>query len=142
MTKNDPRLRITLYIIVSAAGVALVAWGIVTQDFIDGILPVVGGLLGVVGGGVAAKNVPTTRETPPDVLEWMHMAREALPAILNEVARLRAEVTTRANPNPTEAALRDYGTALERKVLEYVPDRAPWLPHTDEYVGEHRLREG
>lgn len=133
MTKIDPRMRITLYLLLCFAGAALVTWGVVTQDFVDALLPVVGGVLGIAAGGVAAKNVPTARDTPPELVEWIGMARDSLPAILNEIARLRAEVASQSVP----------GAGLPApELVEYVPDRAPWLPHTDEYVGEHRLREG
>lgn len=125
MTKIDPRIRITLYLVLSGAGLALVTWGIVTQDLVDGILPVVAGILMVSGGGVATKNVPHARDTPPDLREIVSMAREGIPAILAEVHRLRSEVEQRPLP-------------VAEPVLEYVPEQAPWLPAPEEYVGEHR----
>lgn len=127
MTKIDPRIRITLYLVLSAVGVGLVTWGIVTQDLVDGILPVVAGILMVSGGGVATKNVPHARDTPPDLREIVGMAREGIPAILAEVNRLRVDVERRAVPQ-----------SVAEPVLEYVPEQAPWLPAPEEYVGEHR----
>lgn len=128
MTKIDPRIRITLYLVLSGAGLALVTWGVITQDLVDGILPVIGGILMVSGGGVAAKNVPQARDIPPDLREMVSMAREGIPAILAEVHRLRTEVERRTTPR-----------AVAEPVLEYVPEQAPWLPAPQEYVGEHRL---
>lgn len=130
MTKIDPRLRISLYLLLCLAGGLLVTWGIVTQDFVNALIPVAGGALGIAAGGVAAKNVPAVRETPPELREWIVMARDSLPAILNEVARLRAEVASRSAT--------DVGLPAP-ELVEYVPDRAPWLPPAQEYVGEHRL---
>lgn len=128
MTHLDPRLRVTLYIIVSGAGLTLVTWGIATQDLVDALLPVIGGVLGIVGGGVAAKNVPATRDTPPDILEWMAITRTSLPTIIDELSRLRSDVAAR---NVADEQV------FEPELVEYVPERAPWL--VDDDAGRHRL---
>ncbi|MCD2263687.1 hypothetical protein K3888_13355 [Dietzia aurantiaca] len=130
MKHVDVRLRISLYFVVVAAGGALVTWGILTQDVVDAILPVVGGLLAVGGGATSLRNItPEVRAESPELMEWMLIARQALPQILDELARLRGDVAAR---NAADAAL------PAPQLVEYVPDRAPWLPAPEAYVGEHR----
>src|SRR5699024_12074282 len=54
----------SLYIVVAAAGAVLVTYGIVEQEVVDSILPMVAGVLAVAGGGVAAANTDTKKINP------------------------------------------------------------------------------
>lgn len=130
MKHLDARVRISLYFVVVAAGGALVTWGILTQDVVDAILPVAGGVLAVSGGATSLRNItPEDRGEGPELLEWMAIARQTLPQILDELARLRGDVAAR---NAADAAL------PAPQLVEYVPEQAPWLPTPEEYVGKHR----
>lgn len=127
----DSRVRISLYIGVAAVGAILAAWGVITQELVDAILPVVGGVLTVGGGVTAVRNItPTDRGHGPEVLEWAAIGRENIPVILDELRRLRETVEGQA----VEATGHTPAGAIE-----YVPEQAPWLPEA--YVGEHRLVE-
>ena len=64
MTNINPKLRVSLYIVVAAAGAVLVTYGIVEQEVVDSILPMVAGVLAVAGGGVAAANTDTKKINP------------------------------------------------------------------------------
>lgn len=55
---NDPRLRKSLYVILSALGVVLVTYGVVEQSVVDAFLPILSGAFMALGGGVAIANVP------------------------------------------------------------------------------------
>lgn len=126
----DSRVRVSLYVGVAAVGAVLVVWGVATQELVDAILPTVAGVLAVGGGATAVRNItPTDRGQGPELMEWVHIGRDTLPVILDEVRDLRAEVQSQATANTGH---------VPTGSLEYVPDRAPWLP-PEEYVGEHRL---
>lgn len=132
----DPRIRVTLYAGVVFAGIAAVAWGIVTQDLVDAILPIVGGLLGVAGGVTAVKNVNTTAPTavdPAPVQDAVVEVVTQLPAILATLDELRAAVDSLPAARVAADALGGY-----------VPEIAPWLEGVElegERGGEHRLIE-
>lgn len=129
MKNVDVRVRISLYFVVVAAGAALVTWGVLTQDVVDAILPVVGGLLAVSGGATSLRNItPEARAESPELMEWMLIARQALPQILDELARLRGDVAAR---NAADAAL------PASDLQEYIPAQAPWLQA--ETAGRHRM---
>lgn len=123
----DSRIRISLYLVVACVGAVLTAWGVVTQDLVDAILPVAGGILAVGGGVTAVRNItPTDRDQAPAVGEWVGIGRDALPVILGEIGRLRDDLARQSPP------------LAEASAHEYVPDQAPWLPAPDGYVGRHR----
>lgn len=130
----DPRVRITLYAGVVFAGTAAVAWGIVTQDLVDALVPVIGGLLVSAGGVTAVKNVNTPAIVDPAPVQDVVVEVVAqLPAILATLDELRAAV----HSLPAAQAATD-------ALVEYVPDVAPWLEGVElegEHVGEHRLIE-
>lgn len=91
MRTINPKLRVSLYIVVAAAGAVLVTYGIIEQTVVDALLPVIAGVLAVAGGGVAAANTSVKpRESDPSVLEWARMGQAAIPALINEVQRNRA----------------------------------------------------
>lgn len=56
---NDPRLRKSVYIILSALGAVLVTWGVLEQTVLDAILPSLSGLVMAGGGLLAVANTPT-----------------------------------------------------------------------------------
>lgn len=123
----DSRVRISLYIVVAGVGAVLAAWGVVTQDVVDALLPVIAGVLAVGGGVTAVRNItPTDRDQAPAVGEWIGIGRDALPVILDEIGRLRDDLARQSPP------------LAEAPAHEYVPEQAPWLLAPQEYVGEHR----
>jgi hypothetical protein len=91
----DPKLRIALYIVLAAAGAVLVTYGVITQDALDALIPVIAGVLMVTGGGVASANVSVKpRQADPSLLEWARMGQAAIPALLEEINRSRAAVSS------------------------------------------------
>lgn len=64
---NDPRLRKSIYIILSALGAVLVTWGVLEQSVLDAILPSLSGLVMAGGGLLAVANTPARQRDPdPD----------------------------------------------------------------------------
>ena len=61
---NDPRLRKSIYIILSALGAVLVTWGVLEQTVLDAILPSLSGLVMAGGGLLAVANTPTRQRDP------------------------------------------------------------------------------
>lgn len=89
MKSIDFRWRAVAYIILMAAGAVMVTLGVITQELLDGIAPVAAGVLMVAGGGLATANL-SPRDQSPTVTEWAELAHSSLPAILDEITRLRA----------------------------------------------------
>lgn len=125
LTKIDPRLRITIYAGVVFAGIGLVAWGVTTQDVVDAIVPVVGGLLGVAGGSVAARNVGDTPQAKA-TQNAIDGVVASIPTILSTIDAIQRQIG-----NVAPAAL------PETPAVEYVPEVAPWL----DPEAKHRLIE-
>lgn len=63
---NDPRLRKSIYIILSALGAVLVTWGVLEQTVLDAILPSLSGLVMAGGGLLAVANTPTRKHDSAD----------------------------------------------------------------------------
>lgn len=66
MNINDPRLRKSIYIILSALGAVLVTWGVLEQSVLDAILPSLSGLVMAGGGLLAVANTPTRKHDSAD----------------------------------------------------------------------------
>lgn len=129
----DPRLRISLYVGVAATGAIAAAWGVITQDVVDAILPALAGVLAVGGGVTAVKNITPAVVDPSPVQDVVVEVVTQLPAILAALDELRAAVHSLPAAGPVTDALG-----------EYVPEIAPWLEGVElegERGGEHRLIE-
>lgn len=124
MTKINPKIRISIYLVLAAAGAVAVTWGVITQDLVDALTPVIAGILAVTGGGVAAANTNVKPRETPGVGEFVGIASDAAPAILAELARLRSQVAGIAPQLPVS------------DVVEYVPEVAPWLDYQGQRRGE------
>ena len=121
LTKIDPRLRATIYAGLVFGGVALVAWGVLTQETVDAVVPVLGGLLAVTGGGVAVRNVgdtPAAKETQAAIDGVV----ASIPTILSTIDSIQRE-------------LQGLPPVVTDRLTEYVPAIAPWL----DPAGKHRL---
>lgn len=124
MKHLDPKIRISLYIVVGSVGAVLAAWGVVTQDMVDAILPVVAGVLAVSGGVTAVRNItPEDRGQGPALTEWIGIGRDSIPQILHEIHKLRDDIA-QGTVTPTDGGLPVYDQ-----------------PSTGVYVGQHRLVE-
>ena len=133
MKKVDPRIRISAYIAIMAVGGALVAWEVIDGVTLESLSTLLGGVLMVSGGGLATANTDVKARTKaPTVQEWALMGRDAIPAIFDELARLRDDVNRRNSDDAAPAALPSAGTG------GVVPEAAPWLDGAD-YVGQHRI---
>ena len=119
MKNINPKIRVSLYLLLAAGGAVLVTYGVVTQAAYEAIVPAVAGILMVTSGGVAAANTSVgPRTNDPSILEWARMGQDAIPALLEEVQRNRA-----AAPAPAS----DSGLPIYDG------------PTSDVYVGQHRL---
>ena len=125
LTKIDPRVRVTIYAGVVCVGAVLVAWGVTTQDVVDAIVPVLGGLLVATGGGVAARNVGDTPQAKA-TQNAIDGVVASIPTILSTIDSIQRQIG-----NVAPAAL------PETPAVEYVPEVAPWL----EPEAKHRLVE-
>lgn len=125
LTKIDPRVRVTIYAGVVCVGAVLVAWGVTTQDVVDAIVPVLGGLLVATGGGVAARNVGDTPQAKA-TQNAIDGVVASIPVILSTIDSIQRQIS-----NVAPAAL------PETQTIEYVPEVAPWL----EPEAKHRLIE-
>lgn len=121
MKNINPKIRVSLYLLLAAGGAVLVTYGVVTQAAYEAIVPAVAGILMVTSGGVAAANTSVgPRTNDPSILEWARMGQAAIPALLEEVQRNRA-----AAPAPAS------GSGLP------IYDG----PTSDVYVGQHRIED-
>ena len=58
-------IRLAVYVVVAAVGLALVAFGIVSPDEVDGWLGQTGGLAALIGGALAAVNTGRESDEAP-----------------------------------------------------------------------------
>lgn len=117
MTNINPKLRFALYIAVAAVGGILVTYGIVTQDLINSLLPVLAGVLAITGGGTAAANTDFRTRDQLNAQDWIAIGAEVGPEILSEINKLRSQVA--AIPAGSHSPVDD--------MASYVPEVAPWL---------------
>lgn len=142
MRNINPKLRVSLYIVVAAAGAVLVTYGIIEQTVVDAILPVVAGVFAVAGGGVAAANTSVKpRNNDPSILEWARMGQAAIPALIDEVQRNRNANLQPAVGQPAAPTHYDGPSSVPT-----VTPNASGLPVydqpssalADDYTGRHR----
>ena len=143
MNNINPKLRVSLYIVVAAAGAVLVTWGVMEQSTVDALAPVIAGVLSVVGGGVAAANTNVKpRSKDPSIIEWARMGQDAIPALLNEIQRERGGNSDDGKPSTPDA-----GTYSGPSSVPDVTPSVSGLPVWDQpssipdegYTGRHRL---
>ena len=130
MSNVNPKLRVSLYLILAAGGAVMVTYGIISQDVYDAVAPVVAGALMVVGGGVATANTSVKpASASPSVLEWARMGQAAIPALLDEVHRDRS--TTYSGPSSVPAVTPSSSGLPVWDQPTSIPDEG--------YTGRHRL---
>ncbi|MBM4538767.1 hypothetical protein GS463_27670 [Rhodococcus hoagii] len=98
----NPKVRKVVYALAAGAGAVLVALGVVDANVSDQILTIIGGVLALGVGGLAAPNTPA-KATPAEVLEAR--AEAAKPA-----------VTVRVDPSAVESAVERARREVEKRL--------------------------